>query len=99
MYIAIFNIYSVQRAATPKVGYPELRFLCSACCLMVYYICEIFHNNILNSFQLTEQTGVHGRNGYIRCSKGSISKSRQTKVMAHVFCKSSHSALYLCKVS
>ena len=33
--MAIFSIYYVQRAATPKVVLPELRFLYSACCLMV----------------------------------------------------------------
>ena len=50
--IAIFNIYYVQRAATPQVGYPELRFSCSACCLIVLYICEKFHNKISNGFNL-----------------------------------------------
>ena len=40
--------------------------LCSACCLMVLYICEKFHKNILNGFQLTERTQVHGRNGYVQ---------------------------------
>ena len=40
--MAIFNIYCVKRAATPKVGKLELRFLCSACCLRVLYICENF---------------------------------------------------------
>ena len=29
---------------------------------MVLYICEKFHNNILNSFQLTEQTQLQGKN-------------------------------------
>ena len=33
--MAIFN---VQRAITPKVGKPELWFMCSACCLIVLYI-------------------------------------------------------------
>ena len=53
--MAIFNSYYVQRAETPKVGQPESRFvLCSARRLILFYICEKFHNNILNGFQLTE---------------------------------------------
>ena len=41
--MAIFNIYYVQRAVTPKVGQPELWFLCSARRVMVLYtsLCEI----------------------------------------------------------
>ena len=39
----IFNIYTVQRAVNPKVDKLELWFLCSALCLMVFYICERFH--------------------------------------------------------
>ena len=62
--MAIFNIYYVQRTATPKGGLPKLHFLYSAHCLMVLHICEKFHN-ISNGFQVTEQTLVHGRNGYI----------------------------------
>ena len=57
--MASFNIYNVQRAVTPKAGYPELWLLCSARYLMVLYICERFHENILNSFQLTERTGTY----------------------------------------
>ena len=63
--MAIFNIYYVQRAATPKVGNQSYRFLCLARCLMVLHICEKFH--ISNGFQLTERTRVHGRNGYVLC--------------------------------
>ena len=37
--------------------------------------------------------------GYVQCSKGNRSKSRQTRVTVHVFCKSSHSNLHLCEVS
>ena len=66
---------------------------------MVLYICVRFHENISNGFQRTDQTQVHGRNGYVQCSKGNNSKSRQTKVMVHVFCMSSHGALNLCEVS
>ena len=66
---------------------------------MVFYICEKFHNNILNGFQLTERTLVPGRNGYIQCSKGNNSKCRQTRITVNVVCISSHSALHLCEVS
>ena len=40
-----------------------------------------------------------GRNGYmyVQCSMGNNSKSRQTRVTVHVFCKSSHRALHLCE--
>ena len=51
--MAIFN---VQRAITPKVCNPELPFLCSARCLMVLNICVMFHENILNGFEVTERT-------------------------------------------
>ena len=44
------SIYNVQRAGTPKVDKQELWFLCSAC-----YISIKFQENILNSFQVTEQ--------------------------------------------
>ena len=33
------KIVNIQKAITPKVGKPELRFMCSACCLMVFNIC------------------------------------------------------------
>ena len=33
--------------------------------------------------------------GYVQCSKGNNSKSRQNTVTVHVFCKWSHSALHL----
>ena len=80
--------FNVQRAITPKVGKPELCFMCSVCRFIVLYICVKFHENISNGFQLTEQTQVHGRNGYVQCSKGNNSKSRQSRVMVHVFCMS-----------
>ena len=49
--MAIFN---VQRTVTPKLGSPQLCFINSAHCL----------ENISNSFQVTEPTRVHGRNGF-----------------------------------
>ena len=30
------KIVNTQRGVTPKVGKPELLFICSACCLMVF---------------------------------------------------------------
>ena len=57
--MAIFN---VQRAITPKVCNPGLQFLCSARRLMVLNICVKFHENILNGFEVTEQTQVCGKN-------------------------------------
>ena len=50
------TVYNVQRAVKPKVGKPELWFLCSACRIMMLYICVQFHENIANGFQVTEQT-------------------------------------------
>ena len=97
-YMVEMAMFNVQRAITPKVGKPELRFMCSAHRLTVLYICMKFPENIWNSFQLTEQTQVHGRNGYVQCSKGNNSKSRQTRVTVHVFCTLSHGVLHLCEV-
>ena len=91
-------MFNVQRAITPKVAKPELQFMCSAHHLLMLYICVKLHENISNGFQLTEQKRVHGRNGYVQCSKYNNSKSKQTKVMVHALCTSTHSALHLCEV-
>ena len=48
-------------------------------------------------FNLLEWTRVHGRNGYVQCSKDNNSKSMQTRVTVHVFYTWSHSALHLCR--
>ena len=53
MEMAIFNI---QRAITLKVGKQELRFMCSACRLMVFDICVKFHEKISRGFKVNEQT-------------------------------------------
>ena len=37
------KIVNTQRAITSKVGKPELRFICSACRLMVFNVCVKFH--------------------------------------------------------
>ena len=64
-YMVEMAIFNVQSAITPKVGKLELLFIRSASHLKVFYICEKFRENILNGFQLTGQTRVHGRNGYV----------------------------------
>ena len=40
------KIVNTQRAITPKVENPELRFKCSARRLMVFNVCVKFHENI-----------------------------------------------------
>ena len=75
-------MFNVQRAITPNVGKPE--FMCFARRLIVLYSCVKFRENITNSFRVMELTLVHGRNGYVQCSKGNNSKSMQTTVTVHV---------------
>ena len=41
--MAVFN---VEMVISPKVGKTELWFMCFAHCLMVLYICVMFHENI-----------------------------------------------------
>ena len=59
---AVLNLWSghkivnTQRAITPKVGKPELRFVCSERRLMVLNICAKFHENMSSSFKLMERT-------------------------------------------
>ena len=73
--------------------------MCTALCLIVLYICVKFCKNITNCIRVKEQTRVHVRNGYVQCSKGNNSISRQTRVMVHVFFTLSHSALHYYEVS
>ena len=47
---------NIQRAITPKVGNPELRFLCSARCLFVINVCVKFHENMSSGFKVMERT-------------------------------------------
>ena len=51
--MAMFN---VQRATTPKGGKPELQFMCSACRLIVLYICVKFRENISEGIKVMEWT-------------------------------------------
>ena len=50
------KIVNTPRAITPKVGKPELWFMCSACCLMVFNICVKFHENMSSGLTVMEQT-------------------------------------------
>ena len=89
-YMVEMVIFNVQRAITPKVGKPELGFMCSASHLIVLYICVKFHEYI-------EWTQVHSRNGYFQyllCSKDCNSKSRLTSYF-FLFCMLSCSAIHL----
>ena len=47
---------NTQREIHPKVGQPELRFLCSVCLLMVFNVCVKFHENMSSGFKVTERT-------------------------------------------
>ena len=49
-------IVEFQRGITPKMYRQELLFLCSACHLVMLCISMKFHENILNGFQVTEDT-------------------------------------------
>ena len=51
-----FCFFPFQRAITQKICNPELRFLCSARCLMLVNIPVKFHRDILNGFRVTERT-------------------------------------------
>ena len=51
--MALFN---VQRAITQKVGKLELQFMCSAHCLMVFYIYVKFGENISDGIRVMEWT-------------------------------------------
>ena len=48
--------FQFQRAITPKIRNPELRFLRSVRRLMLLYICVKFHENTSNGFGVTERT-------------------------------------------
>ena len=50
------TIVNTQRAITPIVGKPELRFMCSACRLMVFNVCVKFHENMSSGFKVMEWT-------------------------------------------
>ena len=97
-YMVEMVMLNVQRIITPKVGNPEPRLMCSAHCLIVLNICVKFGENVMNSIGVMERTRVHGRNGYVQCSKGNNSISRQARIIVHVFCTLSHGVLHWCEV-
>ena len=51
------KIINTQRAITPKVGKPELQFMCSAGRLMMFNVCVKFHENMSSGFKIMERTG------------------------------------------
>ena len=55
-YMVEMTMFNVQRAITPKVGKPELWFICSACCLIVPYICVKSRENISDGIRVMEWT-------------------------------------------
>ena len=69
-YVVEMAILNVQKAITPKVRKPELRFLCSTRQLLMLNICVNFHENILNGFEVTEWTRVCGKNCHFSMFKG-----------------------------
>ena len=46
------KIINTQRALTPKVGKPDLQFMCSACRLMLFGV--KFHENMSSGFKILE---------------------------------------------
>ena len=54
------------------------------------------------TYRADTSTWLHGRNGYfkfLQCLKGCYSKGRLTRVMAFMFCTSSHGAVHLQEIS
>ena len=87
------KIVNTQRAITPKVGKPELQFMCSAGCLRMFNVCVKFHENMSSGFKIMEWTRK------LLHTKGNNSKSRKTRVTVHVFCTSTYGVKRLCEVS
>ena len=50
------KIFNTQRAITPKVGKPELWFICSARRLMVFNVCVKSQENMSSGFKVMERT-------------------------------------------
>ena len=55
-YEADTKIVNTHRAVTPKVGKSELRFMCSACRLMMFNVSVKFHENMSSRFKVMERT-------------------------------------------
>ena len=50
------KIVNTQRAITQKVEKPELQFMCSARCLIVFNVCVKLHENVSSGFKVMERT-------------------------------------------
>ena len=50
------KIVNTQRAITQKVQTPELRFMCSACRLIVSNVCVKVPENMSSGFKVMERT-------------------------------------------
>ena len=56
-YLVEMAMFNVQRAIIPKVDKQELRFMCSARCLIMFYICmnlcifDLLYNRVFNCFK------------------------------------------------
>ena len=91
----LFSARRLKMLIDVKMYRQELQFLFSAHRLMMLYISIKFYENILNGFAVIERT----RNYHCRISKGSNSKTIQTRIMVLVFWKLSDDAQYFYKVS
>ena len=49
------KIVNTQRAISPKVGKPELPFMCSSHSLMVFNVCAKFQENMSSGFKVMER--------------------------------------------
>ena len=56
MYMIEMAILNIHRAITLKIGKQELRFMYSACHLIVFNICIKFHENMSSGFKVMERT-------------------------------------------
>ena len=79
--MAIFNI---QRAITLKVGKQELRFMCSACHLMVLTFVSSFMKICQAVLKLWSGQEI------VNTQRAITPISRKTRVTVHVFCTSSY---------
>ena len=103
MEMAIFNI---QRAITLKVGKQELRFMCSACRLMVFDICVKFHEKYQEVLKLMSrhENCQHPPHTHTQRKDEKLKKYTPlhtsyaggiTRVMVHVFCMLSHGLTFV----
>ena len=89
-YVVETAIFNVQRAITPKVCNPELRFLSSARRLVVLNICVKFHENIFNGLKLPSGHEYVVKFVIFQCSKDNKSKRMQSRVTVPALCTLFH---------